>query len=247
MANSTVSRMVTPKALTAIEIAQTVSRLTGTEVSVRRVRHLLVVSGLGTELQTRQHGQTRLFGVLDLALVRLAIELERQGISAWVGRVVLTYLRDDEECRFTQLMDVCGVDYPDRLQRFEVVYHLISIRLNARVRVKLAVDEMTAVPSVTGIFPTANWFEREVWDMYGVFFADHPDLRRILTDYGFDGHPQRKDFPLTGYVELRYDEDQKRVVYEPVKLTQAYRSFDFLSPWEGTDYGLPGDEKKGAA
>jgi NADH-quinone oxidoreductase subunit C len=159
---------------------------------------------------------------------------------------LLTYLRDEEECRFSQLMDICGVDYPNRPRRFEVVYNLLSISLNQRVRIKLAVDEVTPVPSVTGVYPTAGWFEREVWDMYGVFFANHPDLRRILTDYGFDGHPQRKDFPLTGYVELRYDEDQKRVVYEPVRLTQAYRSFDFLSPWEGTDYGIPGQEKRSA-
>lgn len=149
---------------------------------------------------------------------------------------LLTFLREDAEMRFSQLVDVCGVDYPDRPQRFEVVYNLLSLTKNLRVRVKLMVDEVTPVPSVVDVYPSANWFEREVWDMYGVFFSNHPDLRRILTDYGFDGHPQRKDFPLTGYVELRYDEDQKRVVYEPVKLTQAYRSFDFLSPWEGTEY-----------
>jgi NADH-quinone oxidoreductase subunit C len=143
-------------------------------------------------------------------------------------------------------MDVCGVDYPNRIQRFEVVYNLLSLKLNQRVRVKISTDETTPVASVNDIFPAAGWFEREVWDMYGVLFSGYNDLRRILTDYGFDGHPQRKDFPLTGFVELRYDEDQKRVVYEPVKLTQAYRSFDFASPWEGAEYALPGDEKASA-
>jgi NADH-quinone oxidoreductase subunit C len=160
---------------------------------------------------------------------------------------LLTYLRDDEECAFSQLVDICGVDYPSRAQRFEVVYNLLSLTKNWRVRVKLLVDEVTPVPSVNDVYPSANWFEREVWDMYGVFFSNHPDLRRILTDYGFDGHPQRKDFPLTGYVEMHYDEEQKRVVYAPVKLAQAYRSFDFLSPWEGTDYGLPGNDKAKAS
>ncbi|MGE5503768.1 MAG: NADH-quinone oxidoreductase subunit C [Actinomycetota bacterium] len=153
---------------------------------------------------------------------------------------VLTFLRDDSGCLFKQLVDVCGVDWPAREQRFDVVYHLLSMKHNQRVRVKIATDEDTAVPSVTPVFKSAGWFEREVWDMYGVLFTDHPDLRRILTDYGFEGHPLRKDFPLTGYVEVRYDDLQKRVVYEPVKLTQDYRSFDFLSPWEGP---LPGDEK----
>ncbi len=156
---------------------------------------------------------------------------------------LLTYLRDDEECQLQQLMDITAVDYPARPQRFEVVYNLLSVTKNWRVRVKIAVDETTPVPSVDGVYPSANWFEREVWDMYGVFFSNHPDLRRILTDYGFDGHPQRKDFPLTGYVEMRYDETQKRVVYEPVKLQQAFRSFDFLSPWEGANYGLGKDKK----
>jgi NADH-quinone oxidoreductase subunit C len=157
---------------------------------------------------------------------------------------VVTYLRDDANCLFTQLIDIAGVDYPAREQRFEVVYQLLSLKHNRRVRLKLATDEKTPVPSITSLFSSAAWYEREIWDMYGVLFSDHPDLRRILTDYGFDGHPQRKDFPLTGYVELRYDNELKRVVYEPVKLTQAYRSFDFLSPWEGnTEYVLPGDEK----
>lgn len=149
---------------------------------------------------------------------------------------LLTFLRDDEGCRFTQLIDITAVDYPNRVARFEVVYNLLSMTKNCRLRVKLSVEEDTGVPSVVEVFPAANWYEREVWDMYGVFFMYHPDLRRILTDYGFEGHPQRKDFPLTGHVELRYDEDQKRVVYEKVKLNQAFRSFDFLSPWEGTDY-----------
>ena len=157
---------------------------------------------------------------------------------------LLAFLRDDGECRFQQLIDISGVDYPERPQRFEVVYQLLSLSHNRRLRVKVATDEATPLPSVIPVFSSAGWYEREVYDMYGVRFSDHPDLRRILTDYGFDGHPQRKDFPLTGYVELRYDEVQKRVVYEPVKLNQAYRSFDFLSPWEGTpDYVLPGDEK----
>lgn len=155
---------------------------------------------------------------------------------------VLTFLRDDSSCLFKQLMDVCGVDWPAREERFDVVYHLLSMKHNQRVRVKLATDEDTAVPSVVGVFKTAGWFEREVWDMFGVVFSDNPDLRRILTDYGFEGHPLRKDFPLTGYVELRYDDEQKRVVYEPVKLTQDFRQFDFLSPWEGPGL-LPGDEK----
>ncbi|MBI5164575.1 MAG: NADH-quinone oxidoreductase subunit C [Magnetospirillum sp.] len=155
---------------------------------------------------------------------------------------VLTFLRDDTGCLFKQLMDVCGVDWPAREARFDVVYHLLSLKHNQRIRVKVAVDEDTPVPSVTGVFSAAGWFEREVWDMYGVMFADHPDLRRILTDYGFEGHPLRKDFPLTGYVEIRYDDEAKRCVYEPVKLTQDYRSFDFLSPWEGPG-PLPGDEK----
>jgi NADH-quinone oxidoreductase subunit C len=157
---------------------------------------------------------------------------------------LLTYLRDDPACQFKILVDVAGVDYPERGERFEVVYQLLSLRYNARVRVKVSTDDKTPVPSVASVFSSAGWFEREVWDMYGVYFSDHPDLRRILTDYGFDGHPQRKDFPLTGYVEVRYDVEQKRVVYEPVKLNQAYRSFDYLSPWEGpSGYVLPGDEK----
>lgn len=157
---------------------------------------------------------------------------------------VLKFLRDDKECQFTILIDLCGVDYPDRPARFEVVYNLLSVRQNNRVRVVVAAEEEQQVPSVVDLFSAAGWFEREVWDMYGVLFSGNPDLRRILTDYGFEGHPQRKDFPLTGYVELRYDEEKRRVVYEPVKLTQDFRKFDYLSPWEGmTDVQLPGDEK----
>ena len=156
---------------------------------------------------------------------------------------VVTFLRDDPQCRFIAFLDVCGVDFPEREERFEVVYHFLSPQLNQRVRVKLSVDDETPVPSITEVFAGANWFEREAYDLYGILFSGHPDLRRILTDYGFDGHPLRKDFPLTGFVEVRYDEERKRVVYEPVKLAQEWRSFDYLSPWEGTDYVLPGDEK----
>ncbi len=156
---------------------------------------------------------------------------------------VLSFLRDDANCKFKLLMDICGVDYPDHAQRFCIVYNMLSLTLNLRVRVKVWTDEDTPIPTATDIFSSANWFEREIWDLYGVYFSEHPDLRRILTDYGFEGHPLRKDFPLTGYVELRYDDEQKRVVYEPVKLTQEFRSFDFLSPWEGAHAVLPGDEK----
>jgi NADH-quinone oxidoreductase subunit C len=156
---------------------------------------------------------------------------------------VLEFLRDDSSCQFDILIDICGVDFPGRSKRFEVVYHLLSLRQNLRVRVKVRAGEGEAVPSVVDVFPAANWFERETFDMYGVRFSDHPDLRRILTDYGFSGYPLRKDFPLTGYVEVRYDDEEKRVVYEPVKLQQEFRTFDFLSPWEGVEYLLPGDEK----
>ncbi len=157
---------------------------------------------------------------------------------------VLTFLRDDAECEFKQLVDVCGVDYPERPLRFDVVYNLLSLSKNTRIRLKVMTDENTPVDSATSVFNSAGWFERETWDFYGIYFNNHPDLRRILTDYGFEGHPLRKDFPLTGYVELRYDEELRRVVYEPVKLTQDFRAFDFTSPWEGmTDIQLPGDEK----
>lgn len=156
---------------------------------------------------------------------------------------VFAFLQDDSKCQFKTLIDIAGVDYPQRELRFDVVYQLLSYKYNKRVRIKTATDEGVPVPSITTIFPNAGWYEREIWDLYGVFFSDNPDLRRILTDYGFDGHPLRKDFPLTGYVEMRYDPEQKEVVYEPVKLPQAYRNFDYLSPWEGAKYDLPGDEK----
>ena len=156
---------------------------------------------------------------------------------------VITFLRDDARCRFISFVDLCGADYPEREERFDVVYHLLSPTKNLRIRVKVTTSEMAPVPSITSIFPGADWFEREAYDLYGILFTGHPDLRRLLTDYGFDGHPLRKDFPLTGFVEVRYDEERKRVVYEPVRLLQEFRSFDYLSPWEGTDYVLPGDEK----
>lgn len=160
---------------------------------------------------------------------------------------VLTFLRDDPACRFLVLVDICGADYPDRARRFDVVYHLLSLHQNQRVRVKIETDETTPVPSVVGVYPCANWFEREAFDLYGIYFAEHPDLRRLLTDYGFIGHPFRKDFPLTGYVEVRWDDAEKRVVYEPVKLPQEFRTFDFMSPWEGARQILPGDEKANGA
>ena len=156
---------------------------------------------------------------------------------------VIAFLRDDAACRFTTLIDICGVDYPARTERFEVVYHLLSMHQNHRIRVKLSTDDEAAVPSVSEIFPVADWFEREAFDMYGIIFSGHPDLRRLLTDYNFEGYPLRKDFPLTGYVEVRWDEEEKRVVYEPVELVQEFRDFDFMSPWEGAKYVIPGDEK----
>ncbi len=162
--------------------------------------------------------------------------------TAAILRVML-FLKNDANCLAKILVDVCGVDYPDREQRFEVVYNLLSPKHNQRIRVKVMTDEDTPVPSVTSVYPAAGWFERECWDLYGVFFSEHPDLRRILTDYGFDGHPLRKDFPLTGFVEVRYDDEQRRIVQEPVHLNQEYRTFDFLSPWEGVQRQLPGDEK----
>jgi NADH-quinone oxidoreductase subunit C len=174
----------------------------------------------------------------EIAHGELIVTVHRDAIVA-----VLTFLRDDPKCLMAQLVDVCGVDYPERTERFEVVYNLLSLKHNRRIRVKVTTDEEHAVPSVTGVYRAAGWFERETWDLFGIYFSDHPDLRRLLTDYGFEGHPLRKDFPLTGYVELRYDEDQKRVVYEPVRLKQEFRSFDFRSPWEGMDHVLPGDEK----
>lgn len=178
----------------------------------------------------------------QVALGELTIEVQRDAIPD-----VITFLRDDERCRFGCLIDICGVDYPERDERFDVVYHLLSPWLNHRIRVRAKTDEETPVPSIISLFPAANWFEREAYDLYGVLFDGHPDLRRILTDYGFQGHPLRKDFPLTGFVELRYDDQLKRVVYEPVKLMQEFRTFDFLSPWEGMDTAIPGDEKAGEA
>jgi NADH-quinone oxidoreductase subunit C len=156
---------------------------------------------------------------------------------------VVTFLRDDPRCQFMAITDVTAVDWPSRERRFDIVYHFLSPTRNVRIRVKTETDEVTPVPSIIGVFPGADWFERETYDLYGVLFTGHPDLRRLLTDYGFEGHPLRKDFPLTGFVEVRWDDEQKRVVYDPVRLAQEFRNFDFLSPWEGTDYILPGDEK----
>ena len=173
-----------------------------------------------------------------IAYGELMVTARRAAIARLMG-----FLRDDPQCLFQVLVDITGVDYPERPERFDVVYNLLSLKHNRRVRVKTMTDETNPVPSVTGIFSTAGWFERETWDLFGIYFSDHPDLRRLLTDYGFEGHPLRKDFPLTGYVEVRYDEAQKRVVYEPVKLKQEFRSFDFTSPWEGMSHVLPGDEK----
>ena len=156
---------------------------------------------------------------------------------------VVTFLRDDERCQFWSFIDITAIDWPGREKRFDVVYHFLSPKLNRRIRVKVEAGEDTAVPSIIGVFPGADWFERETYDLYGVLFVGHPDMRRLLTDYGFEGHPLRKDFPLTGFVEVRYDDEVKRVVYEPVRLNQEFRTFDFLSPWEGPNYPLPGDEK----
>lgn len=166
-------------------------------------------------------------------------------VEARADRIVpvLQFLRDDPLCKFLVLIDLCGVDYPARRRRFEVVYHLLSMHNNTRIRVKAALREEETIPTVISVYPCADWFEREAFDMYGIVFTGHPDLRRILTDYGFEGYPLRKDFPLTGEVEVRYDDEEKRVVYEPVKLVQEYRDFDYLSPWEGAQYVLPGDEK----
>ncbi|MGH6975249.1 MAG: NADH-quinone oxidoreductase subunit C [Stellaceae bacterium] len=174
----------------------------------------------------------------EIAHDELMVGVRREAIVR-----MLQFLRDDPNCRFDVLVDICGVDYPERAERLEVVYNLLSLTNNRRIRLKVTTDELTPVPSATSVYSAAGWCERECWDLLGVYFADHPDLRRILTDYGFEGHPLRKDFPLTGYVEVRYDEEQKRVVYEPVKLKQEFRSFDFLSPWEGMNAILPGDEK----
>ncbi|UXN69402.1 NADH-quinone oxidoreductase subunit C [Devosia neptuniae] len=174
----------------------------------------------------------------EISYGELTLTIERDAIVA-----VATFLRDDAKCRFISFTDVTAVDYPERDERFDVVYHFMSPQLNQRIRIKLTTDDTMPVPSITGVFRGADWFERETYDLYGVLFSGHNDLRRILTDYGFDGHPLRKDFPVTGFVQVKYDEERKRVVYEPVKLMQEFRTFDYLSPWEGTDYVLPGDEK----
>ena len=191
---------------------------------------------------------TRVTAALGPAVVSHAIAFDELTLVVQASDIVyaLTYLRDEPACAFRCFIDICGVDYPQRERRFDVVYHLLSLRHNTRIRVKVQTDETTPVPSVIEVFPAANWYERETYDLYGILFSGHPDLRRLLTDYGFEGHPLRKDFPLTGFVEVRYDQDEGRVVYEPVQLTQEFRNFDFLSPWEGTDYVLPGDEKKSA-
>tara|TARA_Y100001960_G_C14757511_1_gene872047 strand:- start:152 stop:760 length:609 start_codon:yes stop_codon:yes gene_type:complete len=177
----------------------------------------------------------------------ISTEIDRHELVVTVDRDsivgILSFLRDDANCEFRILIDISGVDWPQREYRFDVVYNLLSLTHNQRIRIKLETSESQPVPSAVSVFSAASWYEREAWDMYGIMFSDHPDLRRLLTDYGFEGHPLRKDFPLTGHVELRYDDEQKRVVYEPVKLTQEFRNFDFLSPWEGAEYILPGDEK----
>jgi NADH-quinone oxidoreductase subunit C len=178
--------------------------------------------------------------LLEMSVERgeLAIVVEREAVVH-----VLKFLRDDVNCQFAQLMDVCGADYPGREPRFDVVYNLLSLVHNRRIRVKVSTSADVPVPTATGVFSSAGWWERETWDMYGILFRDHPDLRRILSDYGFEGYPLRKDFPLTGYTEVRWDDEQKRIVYEPVTLAQDFRTFDFLSPWEGMQDLLPGDEK----
>ncbi|MDO8874718.1 MAG: NADH-quinone oxidoreductase subunit C [Pseudolabrys sp.] len=190
---------------------------------------------LGATIQTALPG----------AVTGYAVANEELTVTAKAADIVkvATFLRDDPACQFICIIDVTAVDWPAREQRFDVVYHFMSPRLNQRIRVKAATDEITPVPSLIDVFRGADWFERETYDLYGVLFTGHPDMRRILTDYGFEGHPLRKDFPLTGFVEVRYDDEQKRVVYDKVKLNQEFRNFDFLSPWEGTDYILPGDEK----
>jgi NADH-quinone oxidoreductase subunit C len=186
-----------------------------------------IASALGTAVTARQ------VVLGELSITTSAADLIK----------VLRFLRDDERCQFVNFVDVTAVDWPSRERRFDVVYHLLSPYKNFRIRVKVEVAEGTSVPSIIDVFPGANWFERETYDLYGVPFTGHPDMRRLLTDYGFEGHPLRKDFPLTGFVEVRYDDEEKRVVYEPVRLAQEFRNFDFLSPWEGPDYPLPGDEK----
>jgi NADH-quinone oxidoreductase subunit C len=192
---------------------------------------------LGEAIKAARPGEVE---EVDVRLGELMLVAKRDSIVS-----LLTWLRDDPSCLFKMLIDICGVDHPERPRRFDVVYNLLSLKHNRRIRLKVRTDEMTPVPSITSVYSSAGWYEREAWDLYGVAFSDHPDLRRILTDYGFDGHPLRKDFPLTGHVELRYDDEQKRVVYEKVRLQQDFRTFDFLSPWEGMTPSLPGDEKAG--
>jgi NADH-quinone oxidoreductase subunit C len=200
--------------------------------------------GLDALKSLGEHVATSLPGAVlgqSLAFGELTLLLDPANLIETV-----TFLRDDPACQFICFIDTTAVDYPEREKRFDVVTHLLSPKFIRRIRLKVETDERTAVPSLVDLFPAANWFEREVWDLFGVYFSGHPDLRRLLTDYGFDGHPLRKDFPMTGYVEVRWDDEQKRVVTEPVTLNQAFRSFDFLSPWEGSgQYVLPGDEKAG--
>ena len=189
----------------------------------------------------KDHIETHLGEAISAANIingELTLDARREDIVK-----VISFLRDDPICKFSSLIDICGVDYPARASRFEVVYHMLSMAHNVRIRVKITTDETVPVQSLSSIFPNANWYEREAFDMYGILFNEHPDLRRLLTDYGFEGYPLRKDFPLSGFVEVRYDEERKSVVYEPVNLPQEYRSFDFMSPWEGAKYILPGDEK----
>ncbi len=189
-------------------------------------------------------GQT-IKGALGESVIGYQVAYGELTVTATAADIVkvATFLRDDTVCQFVSIIDITAVDWPGRERRFDVVYHLLSPRLNQRIRVKLETDEVTPVASLIDVFHGADWYERETYDLYGVLFTGHPDLRRILTDYGFEGHPLRKDFPLTGFVEVRWDDEQKRVMYEPVRLAQEFRTFDFLSPWEGTDYVLPGDEK----
>jgi NADH-quinone oxidoreductase subunit C len=220
------------------------------------------VQGLGLKGSGPATGRigTERIGVMDETLAELGEHIKAalgdavEGYKVAYGELTLVarasdivqvvrFLRDDTSCQFVNLTDICGVDWPERDQRFDVVYHFMSPKQNLRIRVKVSADEDTAVPSIIDVFAGSEWFERETYDMYGVLFSSHPDLRRLLTDYGFDGHPLRKDFPLTGYVEVRYDDEKKRVVYEPVRLNQEFRDFDFMSPWEGAEYILPGDEK----
>jgi NADH-quinone oxidoreductase subunit C len=192
-------------------------------------------------------GQT-IVAALPGAAIGHSIAFNQLTVSIHAAKIVeiVTFLRDDPRCRFISFIDVTAVDYPGRENRFDLVYHFLSPTLNARVRLRAEIGETTQVPSIINVFPGTDWFEREAYDLYGVIFTGHPDMRRLLTDYGFDGHPLRKDFPLSGFVEVRYDDDEKRVVYEPVRLNQEFRKFDFLSPWEGADYPvLPGDEKAG--